>query len=108
MCDYINKGKNGKPMYQDASGNPLTFWLVMTPEYGRRNRYTIPNFTGKGFIEPLVITKDGKFRPPKILEITNKAYLELGSIKRNADEPASDSAPQEIDEDLKGALGLPS
>lgn len=76
-------GKDGNAMWLDKDGNPLKFWLKMLPDRSGLPFYSISNYVGKGFMEPIQFdSKSGKMLRARILEIPDLSVLEIKRSRR--------------------------
>jgi len=69
------------PIYQDATGKPISIWMILMPvETSNKKgyKYEFPLYTGTGFIECITVAADGaSLNPPSIIEIKDVTKLAI-------------------------------
>ena len=100
IADAFNKGKNDKPIYQNADGKGLPCWMKLVAEYKQRKWLEFPTFVGEGFIERY---KEGV---PPTIELKPAETIQLaapkGSVKPSG---ATDDDYDSLPEEIRQALG---
>jgi hypothetical protein len=78
-------GVDGKAMWLDAAGQPLKFWVKLTPAFPSKKWFSLNKYIGHGLLEPMVLDPNGAPKLAKILAYADLAELKLsGSTKVNA------------------------